>query len=761
MTRWLKRSWFGLSLAGLLVLALPALALWAVNLANEEGPLNATLEKKFNLTYHIPVPPWGALLLFLVPPLLILLYFLKLKRKALAVPSTFLWRKSIEDMHVNSLFQWLRQNVLLLLQLLVVLMLMYGLLAPRFHAAAGRGKHYIVMIDNSASMSATDVEPNRLEQAKEGALKEIDAAGDDDNGMIIVFNSSAEIRQSYTANRHQLRQVVRAIEPTQRPTRIDEALTLADSLANPTRSAENEAAKPENPEPGKERVYVPTEGIPTEVHLFSDGRFPDVPDFALGRLDLKFHSIGRAGPDAVDNVGIVNFNAVRDETDPTKLQLFARVVNYRPMAVRAKVQIEVRSEGRLEKVYPPREVSLPARKVVQADKANPDSPRVGDQPGEAGATFELAEFDDRAEFVVRARLLDNKDSFPLDDEAWLVVGVVRKAKVLIVGPASPILDAFFDDESTRQVAEVSKLPAEALTDAAKYLDPARAGEFDLVVFDRCAPAREDQLPRANTLFIGAPPPPWPPHPSPPPQGGREQEAERRVEKVENPLVKGWNSQHGLLRYLTGLHEVGISEAFRMTGLPPRTPRIMEGDRDLGLMVALSRGAFTDVVMCFPILTDTGDWNTNWPLLPSFPLFWRNVLYTLGNIRDAAGEENVQPGQVKLLRPDGKVNELRVVDPAGAATKLDRGSRAEFAYGATDRVGVYRAEWKDGGRRFAINLLDADESNIEPRPAVQIGAEQVRAEETHRQPRELWKWAVLAGLGFLMLEWYVYNRRVFV
>src|SRR5438270_8240311 len=378
MIRWLKRSWFGLSLAGLLLLALPALGLWAVNLADREGPLNTYLEKTYNLTYHIPVPPWGAALLFLVPPLLILLYFLKLKRKPLAVPSTFLWRKSIEDLHVNSLFQWLRQNVLLLLQLLAVLMLMYGLLAPRFHAASGHGKHYILMVDNSASMSATDVEPNRLEQAKADALKEIDAAGDDDNGMVIVFNSAAEIRQSYTSNRHLLRQVVRAIEPTERPTRIDEALTLADSLANPTRSAENEAAKPENPEPGKERVYVPAEGIPTEVHLFSDGRFPDVPEFALGRLDLKFHSIGQPGPDAVDNVAIVNFNAVRDETDPTRLQLFARVVNYRLAAVKAKLQIDVRSEGRLDKVYPPKEVSLPARKVVRAEAAKADSPPAGD-----------------------------------------------------------------------------------------------------------------------------------------------------------------------------------------------------------------------------------------------------------------------------------------------------------------------------------------------------------------------------------------------
>ena len=136
------------------------------------------------------------------------------------------------------------------------------------------------------------------------------------------------------------------------------------------------------------------------------------------------------------------------------------------------------------------------------DRGLNDSPRIGDQPSEAGATFELADFDDRSEFVHPSRLLDNKDEFPLDDEAWLVVGVVRKAKVLIAGPSNPILDAFFDDESTRLVAEITKLPPEALTDAAKYLDPARAGEFDLVLFDRCAPAREDQMPRANTLFIG-------------------------------------------------------------------------------------------------------------------------------------------------------------------------------------------------------------------------------------------------------------------
>src|SRR5438094_3570851 len=114
----------------------------------------------------------------------------------------------------------------------------------RFHGRTGAGKHYILMIDNSASMGAVDITPSRLEWAKQEALKEIDAAGDNDFGMVLVFNSSAQTLQSRTNNRDLLRQAVRNIQQTQRPTRIDEALSLADSLANPSRSTDDAAVRP-------------------------------------------------------------------------------------------------------------------------------------------------------------------------------------------------------------------------------------------------------------------------------------------------------------------------------------------------------------------------------------------------------------------------------------------------------------------------------------------------------------------------------------
>src|SRR5262249_16955795 len=205
--------------------------------------------------------------------------------------------------------------------ILTVLVLIYALMSFQLHGNMVEGKHYILMVDNSASMSATDASPSRLETAKKEALKEIDAHTDNDTGMVIVFNSSAEILQSYTHDRSLLRRAVDSIRPTQRTTRLEEALSLADSLANPTRSTDDGASRPAGEDPAKARTYVAAEGMPTEVFLYSDGRFPDVTDFNLGNLSVEYHAMG----DNSDNVGIVTFNAARDDRDPGRLLVFAQV----------------------------------------------------------------------------------------------------------------------------------------------------------------------------------------------------------------------------------------------------------------------------------------------------------------------------------------------------------------------------------------------------------------------------------------------------
>src|SRR3989441_6437831 len=89
-------------------------------------------------------------------PALLILYFLKLRRREMAVSSTILWRKAIQDLQVNAPFQRLRRNLLLILQLLLLLLLCLALSRPITNYTPGAAKLSVILIDRSASMSAEE-----------------------------------------------------------------------------------------------------------------------------------------------------------------------------------------------------------------------------------------------------------------------------------------------------------------------------------------------------------------------------------------------------------------------------------------------------------------------------------------------------------------------------------------------------------------------------------------------------------------------------
>lgn len=754
--------WFPILLGLLLVLVLPAAVLLLLALAGYEGTVNAWLWTNFGIKYQTYLPAWAALVLLLLPVLVVLLYFLKMKRKPLEVPSTFLWRKSIEDLQVNSLFQWLRNNVLLLLQLLIILVLIYTALSLQSRASVTAGRHFILLIDNSASMNTTDVPEGdghiaRLRQAQTEALAIIDAHREGDVGMVIEFNSESRPRQDYTSDRNLLRAAVLRIKPTNRTTRIDDALALADSLANPRKSTENQAVTPLGVDPAQARQYVqPAEGIKADVHIFSDGGFVEESAFAAGNLGLLYHQIGTRGPEAVDNVGIVDCNAAR-APGSNVLRVFVRVQNFRTSPLTCKLEVELHPEGGGDFLLRERELTFKGRVVKPADPKKGEAGE--DTPGEAVASLEL-ELDPTVPARLHARLKHGVDHFPPDDEAHLAINPVRKGRVLIVTAGNPLLSYFFDNEATRKVARVDYLkPADLKTEA--YLTPARNGSFDLVIFDRCAPAKadgtpdENLMPLANTFFIGDVPPPW-----------KRGDLEDFKGTIRNPT-----SPHELMQGLTELDEIPFTGAFRFElnpklnpDVPPRTARLLECENDTAVLFLLERRAFRDLVLTFPIVSVGPDgtlkWYTLWPIRPKFPLFLRNVLLQLGNVREEPAEDTVRPGQVVQVRPDAAVADVEVWAPgANEGVPLERAAGGDFAFKDTEEPGVYRARWDGGGRAFAVNLLDEAESNTQPRDVVQIGEQQLLAEGKVGRPVELWKWAALAALALLLIEWAFYHRRI--
>jgi hypothetical protein len=214
-------------------------------------------------------------LMGLVPLAIFALYFLKLKRQPLEVPSTYLWTKVIEDLHVNSLWQRLRKSLLLFLQLLLVALAILAVLRPGWQGESLKGQQFIFLIDRSASMSAKDADGGtRLDAAKKRVEDLIEQLESDMAAMVIAFDSEPDVVQEFTNNHRLLEDAVKRIRPTAKATNIRGALELADGFANPERVSLGQ---------GEAEVQA-TEQKPVELYIFSDGRFGPVDGFSLGNL---------------------------------------------------------------------------------------------------------------------------------------------------------------------------------------------------------------------------------------------------------------------------------------------------------------------------------------------------------------------------------------------------------------------------------------------------------------------------------------------
>ncbi len=643
---------------------------------------------------------WQWTLLGLVPAGIILLYFLKLRRQPLAVPSTYLWSRTIEDLHVNSIWQRLRRNLLLLLQILLVLLVASALLRPGWRGVQLTGNRFVFAIDNSASMSAKDVPPNRLTAAKREATKLVDQMSSGDVGMVIAFSDTAQVVQTFSESRRALRRRIQQIQPSGRPTDVYEALRAASGLANPnyTRLQDEQAVD---------------EAMPATLYLLSDGRFPPLRDFSLGNLEPVYLPIGTPGS---HNVGIVAFSTDRNPEKPDQLQAFARVRNDSDQP--ATVDLELFLDGVSVDVA---ELTVPAK-----------------QSG--GWTFDLPDLDE-AELKL---VMTPADALDVDNTAYAVVNRPRPANVLVITAGDTPLELAMQTDEANKIAHVTIARPDLLKEST-HQTQAEAGAYDLIVYDQCAPAR---MPAANTVFIDALPPgdQWrTTHPA----GGRDIIDIDRV----HPLTQ-----------LVDMDNVKIADALRLQP-PPGSTVLM--DAAIGPVCAVApRGNFEDVVLGFALVDSRSgapSANTTWPLRPSFPVFVLNVLRYLGGTHGASNSTSVTPGKPVPLQVPSYVDQLSVEGPAGQQFTLDRQGQSSLVFTNTAQLGIYRVfegASQTPMQRFAVNLLDEQESRIQPRADLTFGHETIRG-TSHLQAirRELWKWIALACLGVLMLEWYIYNRRL--
>src|SRR5205807_1866735 len=113
---------------------------------------------------------------------------------------------------------------------------------------------------------------------------------------------------------------------------------------------------------------------------------------------------------------------IRDEKNPSRLQVFVRVLNYRARPVEVTVELEARVGEGEGKLLDKQALGLNIRGRAYK-RAEPDKNELGqDEPGEGATTFYLENVDETSEVVLHAQLSGWRDQFGLDDQAWLVCG---------------------------------------------------------------------------------------------------------------------------------------------------------------------------------------------------------------------------------------------------------------------------------------------------------------------------------------------------
>ena len=312
-------------------------------------------------------------------PIVVLLHFLKLRRRQQVVPSVQIWLSAFEETQANFPFQKLKTSLPLLLQIFFLLAVVGSIARPALYRSLENLDRAIIIVETSASMGARYDGKTYLNHAKSESLGLINRLPSDCRVMILDTSFPPNMRSSFTSDKAKLSSVINQLSFQHTPSRLKTALSIARNYQTPN----------------------------TKIYVISDD-FGGLLDFKLKNLQMI--PVGKR----LDNVAIVNFNVTRDLDHPSSIIVFVVLQNFSDKSVDFKVHLEIEGKWIDDKL-----VQLP----------------VGKKPKEIVFKLEDAGFDGH---VVTARL-DFDDALLIDNSASAILHPIIRPQVVLVTDRKPIL----------------------------------------------------------------------------------------------------------------------------------------------------------------------------------------------------------------------------------------------------------------------------------------------------------------------------------
>ncbi len=312
--------------------------------------------------------PWGLLAGLLVIPVIIA-HILKPARRVVEVSSTWLWRAAAIPVTARKPWEKLRPSIPLFLQLLGIALLTFGLTQPVLRQNTPYSDHTVFIIDTSASMGATDVEPDRLAAAKAEAKlirRKLPSAG-----LASIVTTQGEVLLSTSDSERSFDRAINRLQVSSGGPDIARAALVSQGLQTADRD--------------------------TGFVLISDGQL-SATEQRLMPPGTRFSPIG----DSAEDVGIQQLAIERRSAG---LAATITVKNSTALAATARLVFTVDGKAR-----GPVALTLPAGKVVARRFDLPDGTRV----------------------QADLRQISVADVYPTDDRAFAVVGQRRRVNVQVV-----------------------------------------------------------------------------------------------------------------------------------------------------------------------------------------------------------------------------------------------------------------------------------------------------------------------------------------
>jgi hypothetical protein len=351
--------------------------------------------------------------------------------------------------------------------------------------------------------------------------------------------------------------------------------------------------------------------------------------------------------------------------------------------------------------------------------------------------------------VIKVEQMDPEgDCLSSDDSAVVVVPPPKILSVLLVTEGNVYLEQGLRSQRLRVMdtmfpREYEQLPS--ASDGGKKLPK----PYDIIVFDRDDDLKPADVPRSGAaIYFGCVPPGLALKPA--------LDANGHPIIMDDNSVLDWDRDHPILRNLNftklyALHAIKV--------LPTLDSQVLIDGNNCPLMVLHREDRAFHLVIPFDII------QSSWPRHWTFPLFLYKTLQFMSLGTDMSLRPSYQPGvtlripRVDLLKMDPVPSVVTVRGPMGPLTAVVP-KAGDFVLPALDKVGLYSTDPPiPQYEKIAVSLLDQTESNLLPAPVAPGSGGQATPVATGKSRLELWRWLVAAVLPLLLIEWWVYTRRV--